>query len=256
MLSYSPQDYKLYSYQDICNGSDGTELPINVYLPSVRNKNSETAVICIHGGAWTSSLKKGVKWDGSWMKHNAYLLSTLGYIGLEITHRSVSDVTVNEVAQDVTAAYEYIHSALEERHGIKRFFAIGDSAGGHLALMSAFFADGAIRPERVVACNPVSDLTDEKWQLGTDDHAVRKALSPLFFTDSTNTEILIMHGDLDKTVPIFYSERLNEHLLSLGCKSELEVLSGAAHAFILYGYRTPIEIVNSYMEKAVAFFEN
>ena len=254
MLNYSPQSFKSYSYQEICAEADGFSLPLNVYLPDVQNEKNQTAVICIHGGAWTSSLKKGEQWEGSWMRHHAYLLSTLGYIGIEITHRSITGTDIREVVSDVTLAHEYIHSVIKERHGIKSFYAIGDSAGGHLGLMSAFFSNKSLRPEKLVACNPVSDLTDEKWQLGTTDTDVRRAASPLFFFDATETKILIIHGDNDKTVPITYSENLNRHLLSLGCETEYAALPGAEHAFILYGYRTPTDKVNLYMEKAIKFF--
>ena len=120
--------------------------------------------------------------------------------------------------------------------------------------MSAIFKDETLRPEKVVACNPVSDLTDPKWQLYSTTNEERKNASPLFFTEKTDTEILILHGDADRTVPLSCSEKLQEHLTALGVNSKLKLLEGATHAFILYGYRTPIEKVNEYTEKAANFF--
>ena len=139
------------------------------------------------------------------------------------------------------------------RHGLNKLYAVGDSAGGHLALMSAIFNDTSIRPQKVVACNPVCDLTDPKWQLGATTDAERRNASPLYRTDKTETEIFILHGDKDMTVPIEFSHKLFDHLTSSGNKCEFEILPNATHAFILYGYKTPIEKVNEYMEKVVGY---
>ena len=254
MINYSLEKYRKYDYQDICAHADGFKLPVNVYLPTLTNENNSCAVVCIHGGAWTSDLKKDSDWSGSWMKHTASLLASLGYIGIEITHRSITAVDMSDILSDIQCAFTYVNGVLKDRHDIKNVYAIGDSAGGHLALMSAFFECAELRPSKVVACNPVSDLTDPKWQLNRTSEHDRKRFSPLYFSDKTNTDIFIMHGDADKTVELSCSIKLNEHLSDLGCHSSLEVLSAAVHAFILYGYRTPIDHVNAYIEKVISFF--
>ena len=254
MLSYTLDQYIPYTYQKLCNGAEGHALPINVYLPTVENPNNKKAVVCIHGGAWTSDLKTDGEWKGSWMKHTASVLSSLGYTAIEITHRSITETGINGILSDIEAAFKAIKTEIMPRHSLTKLYAIGDSAGGHLALMSAIFEDKSIRPEKVVACNPVSDLTDPKWQLYSTTDADRKAASPIYRSDKTETEIFIIHGDADKTVLPSCSEKLQEHLTALGVKSKLELLEGATHAFILYGYRTPVEKVNEYTEKAVNFF--
>ena len=254
MLNYSLEKYVPYSYQKICKGAEGHDLPINVYLPAVENANSKKAVVCIHGGAWTSDLKAGSIWNGSWMKHTASSLASLGYVSIEITHRSITETSINGIISDIETAFRYIKENVCTRHGIEKVYAIGDSAGGHLALMSAIFPNKDLRPEKVVACNPVSDLTDAKWQLYSTAEEERKSASPVYRTDNTETEILILHGDADKTVPLSCSEKLQEHFIATGIRSRLEILPDATHAFILYGYRTPVEKVNEYTEKAVNFF--
>ena len=254
MLTYSLDQYTPYDYQKQCKGAEGHDLPINVYLPTVENLNNKKAVVCIHGGAWTSDLKIGAEWKGSWMKHTASHLASLGYLAIEITHRSITETGINGILSDIEAAFRAVKTEIMPNHNAEKLYAIGDSAGGHLALMSAIFKDEALRPEKVVACNPVSDLTDPKWQLYSTTDADRKAASPIYRSDKTETEIFILHGDADKTVLPSCSEKLQEHLTALGVKSKLELLEGATHAFILYGYRTPVEKVNEYTERAVEFF--
>lgn len=255
MLNYSLDKYVPYSYQEIAKSADGHDLPINVYLPTVENEYNTVAVVCIHGGAWTSDLKQGEKWNGSWMKYNASLFAAMGYTALEITYRSISETDINGIISDVETAFHAVKTHIMPRHGLKKLYAIGDSAGGHLALISAIFEEKELRPERVVACNPVSDLTDPKWQLGNSSDEDRKNASPLYRSDKTETEIFILHGDADRTVPLSCSEKLYGHLSSLGIRCDLHVLCGASHAFILYGYKTPIEKVNEYTEKALSLLK-
>lgn len=253
MLNYSLEKYTPPTYKEIVTAQDGTHLPINVYAPTVKNSFNQTAVVCIHGGAWTSNLKIAEEWQGNWMRHNASLLAAQGYYALEITHRSITDTTLSNLLSDVETAFETAKNVIMPRHELKKLYAVGDSAGGHLALMSAIFNDTALRPEKAVACNPVSDLTDAKWQLGDATYEERKCASPLYRNDKTDTEIFIIHGEKDQTVPIEFSHKLHEHLLTLGNNSKLETLPEATHAFILYGYLTQIEKVNEYMEKVLAY---
>ena len=255
MLNYSLDDYVSYSYRENAVSSGGSELPVNVYAPRIENAFNGTAVVCIHGGAWTSSLKTGEKWQGSWMRHHASILASLGYYALEITHRSIETTSIGGVISDVETVFKTVKNVIMPRHGIEKMYAIGDSAGGHLALMSAIFEDKAIRPEKVIACNPVSDLTEKKWQLGTTTDAQRREASPLYRTDKTDTEIFILHGESDKTVPIDFSYKLKAHLDAVGNKCVFEALPEASHAFILYGYTTPIEKVNEYMGKALNYLD-
>ena len=253
MLNYSPDSYVTYSYREIATSVDGAELPINVYEPAVKNSFNETAVVCIHGGGWTSKLKAGKEWQADWMRHNAALLASLGYFAVEITYRSIADTDIKSIIADVRTAFETVKNVIMPRHGLKKMHALGDSAGGHLVLMSAIFDDVSLRPEKAVACNPVSDLTDAKWQLGNATNETRREVSPLYRNDKTDTEIFIIHGEKDQTVPIEFSHKLHVHLNSIGNKCSFEVLPEAVHAFILYGYKTPTDKVNEYMEKVLAY---
>lgn len=252
-IDYDPaKDYEKYDYQEICAYVNEKALPVNVYLPRTENEYSKSAVVCIHGGAWQSDLKKGKEWQGSWMKHNASILADFGFYAIEITHESITEASISKIIDDVKFAFEYINKVVRARHGIKNLYVIGDSAGGHLALMSAFFPD--IEVKKVVACNPVSDLTDPKWQLGTTTPEERRNASPIFMKDKTDAQIYLLHGDADRTVPLECSVKLHAHLTEQGIKSELEILEGAAHAFILHGYKTPKDLVNEYMEKVIDIF--
>ena len=57
---------------------------------------------------------------------------------------------------------------------------IGDSAGGHLVSCLGISEDDFIRPNIVIACNPVLDCTREKWHLSEKTQEKRKEISPLY----------------------------------------------------------------------------
>ena len=255
MLSYFTEQYTKFNYQEQTCSPQGISLPLNVYEPTVKNEYNDVAVVCIHGGAWTSNLDPARPWEGNWMRHNASLLASLGYCAIEITHRSITYATLENVLSDLNTAFKTVREVIMPRHGLRRLYAIGDSAGGHLALISATLDDASLRPERIVACNPVSDLTDPKWQLGNASAEERKEASPLYRASKTDTKTLILHGEKDTVVPIEFSHKLTAHMNALGNSCTLISLPEAVHAFILYGYTTPIEKVNEYMEMAVNFFK-
>ena len=253
-INYDPtKDYKRYNFQDMfAYTKDMMGLPLNIYMPRVENEYNKIAVVCIHGGAWHSDLKKDQKWNGSWMKHNASILADFGFFAVEITHQSIAETSISDIIDDVKTAFSFVNEVMRERDGIEKIYAIGDSAGGYLALMSAYFDD--VKVEKVVACNPVSDLTDPKWQLGTTTPEERRSVSPLFIDSKTEAQIYLLHGDEDRTVPLECSVNLQKHFADIGIKCELEIFEGAAHAFILHGYKTPKDRVNEYMEKVIDIF--
>ena len=147
MLNYTLDKYVSFSCRENAEKCDGVTLPINVYLPTVENYRNETAVVCIHGGAWTSNFIPTEPWQGSWMKHTASVLASLGYTAIEITHRNIETTDINGVLSDVKTAFHAVKTRIMPNHDLKNLYSVGDSAGGHLALMSAIFDDNSLRPE-------------------------------------------------------------------------------------------------------------
>ena len=230
--------------------ASGIDLPMQIYLPKDGKTKKSPALICIHGGAWEALRESAEEWNGGFMRHQGAIAAEHGYVGIVITYRSVhlDGIDVRDLVSDCADAYSFITNL--PYVDTDRIVLIGDSAGGHLALELAF--GGKIHPRAVVACNPVTDLTN--WEM-TGTPRVRDAASPLFHPVANDTEYFFLHGDQDTVVPIADTVAMDEKLRALGARSRMLTVTGASHAFVLYGYKTEDAVVDTYMEPILTFLE-
>ncbi len=251
-MKYMPEDYTMPDESIIYKKASGVRLAMNVYYS--KNCTKKTAVaLCVHGGGWAAVEKENQpddKWQGSWMKHQASYYAKRGYIGIEITYRSINleGVDIADIVEDCEDAVRYIRENIKKAD-VDRMFAIGDSAGGHLVLCLAFSKDKTVRPKVVVACNPVTDCVDEKWAYICDDENIRRKYSPLFNIEKSDVSFLVVHGTKDEIVPYETSVEYAEKMKNIGNDIELLSIEGEAHAFILYEYQSKPEDVLCYMQK-------
>ena len=260
-----PSGYESYDYlayeadiqplrQDIYAVKGGYNLPMNIFAPEVENANNNVAILCIHGGGWNTSLRVGSTFTGDWMRHQARYYASLGFYALEITYRSVNQgFTIKDLQADVEDAMRYINQTVKAEFGIDKVITIGDSAGGHLVLCLALAEDESLRPYATIACNPVSNCVGTIWTGGISDPEVGKTVSPLHMAKKTDGKILIMHGTADTVVDPSDSQALYDALAEKENEVDLVWLDGATHAFILYGYQTPKENVDTYMAMTVEY---
>ena len=250
--------------KDVYGEAGGFSLPMHIYAPTVPNENASTAVLCIHGGSWVSALKKDVVWQGDWMRHHARFLSTLGFYAFEITYRSIgrddeppTGFDLADIVADVKCAMAYLKETLAPALGLTRFAVMGDSAGAHLALCLALAEEEALRPDVVVACNPVSDcVTLNRWQGRLKTREEQMRVSPLHLACKTKTKILIQHGTADAVVSPADSDALFAALKAQGCDVTLTPVAGANHAFILYGFNGNEDEIHRCMTEAVRFIKS
>ena len=240
--------------QDIYAVKGGYNLPMNIFAPEVENANNNVAILCIHGGGWNTSLRVGSTFTGDWMRHQARYYASLGFYTFEITYRSINQgFTIKDLQDDVEDAMRYINQTVKAEFGIDKVITIGDSAGGHLVLCLALAEDESLRPYATIACNPVSNCVGTIWTGGISDPEVGKTVSPLHLAKKTDGKILIMHGTADTVVDPGDSQALYDALAEKENEVDLVWLDGATHAFILYGYQTPKENVDTYMAMTVEY---
>ena len=134
---------------------------------------------------------------------------------------------------------------------------LGHSAGGHLALFAAMPVDGGPAPVRaVVGCAAVSDLVSDTRRRGGPSASLQAlfelpaevspetwqrlaAASPLGGVSAAYPPTLLLHGDLDKTVPLAQSQAFQARLRELGVPCDLHVLPGAGHRLTEWGAHDP-----------------
>ncbi len=240
--------------QDIYAVKGNYRLPMNIFAPEVENANNSIAILCIHGGGWNTSLTESSTFSGDWMRHQARYYAALGFYTFEITYRSLNKgFNIKDMQADVEDAMRYINTTLAAEFGIDKVITIGDSAGGHLVLCLALSEDESLRPYATIACNPVSNCVDTIWTGGIADAEIGKTVSPYHMAKKVDGKILIMHGTADTVVDPSDSQNLYDALSEYENDVELVWLNGAKHAFILYGYQTPKENVDTYMAMTVEY---
>lgn len=234
----------------------GLFLPMDIYLPKRTGWNNQIAVVCIHGGGWTTGISPESKWNGGDMVHQARYFSLLGYVGIAISYRSLNNAgtDIMDLIADCADAVRYI----KENYSFidaSRLVLLGDSAGAHLATCLGISEDDSIRPAIVVACNPVLDCRT-KFSYASALETYRCAASPIIQIPKKCSSFLVINGDQDQTTPVDDAIQFDTHLKTLGFDSELLILKGAAHAFILYDYRSSdndvlqiMQIIDRYLEK-------
>ena len=230
--------------RDIVYGeADGAGLKLD-YARPVEGAGPFPLVICIHGGAWQSGDKSGYAMAMS-------VLAQHGYASAAIDYRLAPRYKFPAQLQDARQAVRYLR---ENAAGLKldpsRIAVLGDSAGGHLALLLGLTdAESGIRT--VVNLYGPTDLPH--WQataegeavlgmtssrllenvFGTSDRssAVLRAASPIHNIGKAKPAVLTLHGDSDQLVNSEQATWLHEALRKAGLPEKLVILKGASHGF-------------------------
>lgn len=238
-----------------------TTLKIYYVKPTnISPKKRCAAIVCIHGGGWTSG------GADVFFSHARYF-ALRGAVGFSIEYRLIkhNGPLVTDCIADCKSAIRYIRvHARELNVDPNKIVVLGDSAGGHLAACMGTI-DGFDDPSdnigvsskanAMVLCNPGVDLTDPAWVkiviggvalaknpapgdlIPTPAQlSLAKQVSPLFNVHKNEPPTLIMHGLDDKIILPVYSISFRDSMLKAGNRCDLELLPQTRHAFIIPNY--------------------
>jgi acetyl esterase/lipase len=228
---------------------DGMALTLDVVKPA---KPNGAAVLWIQSGGWYSN----------WVDSRLWLGVGKPFLDRGITlfivrHGSAPKYTVPEAIEDVRRSVRFIRMKAKD-YGVdpERLGVTGGSAGGHLSLMLGTTGDDgnpnardpvlkqSSRVAAVVAIYPPTDLRG--WV--KDPPAAVKAIpalrppllfdpkkepdcSPLLKVTERTAPTLLIHGDMDKLVPIEHSKNMLEALEKAKVPCKLVTIEGAGHGF-------------------------
>ena len=224
-------------------------LYLDLYSPKERPSAKLPVIVIIHGGGWY----QGDKADHADI---ACYLSSCGYAVASINYRFLTEELFPACLNDSVASILWAKDNAD-KYGFdsSRVGLFGDSAGGHLVLMSAFAGDKFSPDKRsikdsvkcVCAWYPVSDLTTWYYEknrklppelLGgfplTMAEAYKEA-SPAFYVSKDVPPALIFHGEEDDIVPIKQTETLKGLMEKTGADCTFVRISKAGHGFTSAG---------------------
>ena len=259
---------------------DGRYRPAHVRpLPSRRLEGGgpPPAVVFIHGGAWIAG-------DGKVFFPHARYFASRGAVTFSIEYRleKADGSPLANCFTDCKSAMRYIRGHAGEL-GIDpdKIAAFGDSAGGHLAAALGTcegFDDPAddikvsARPNAMVLCNPIVDMTEGTWikfvmrgaamakgatladmHPSDDQLKLAHALSPLSNIKPGEPPAILMHGTNDNIVNPEQAREFAAAYTKAGDHCDLVWMQGSRHAFVVARYSAPEPVVVDAIRHADAF---
>ncbi len=235
---------------------DGDILRMDIARPAVSAGGSHAPyplVVCIHGGGWQMG------WKGTHAR-TIGLLAHNGYVGAAIDYRLAPQHRFPAQIDDVRVAIAFLRShAREYDIDPDNIAVLGDSAGGHLALLAGLSADtdqGEHLPIKAIV-NYYGMVDFTQWRLtalmqrlvtvgtgsppdmvltnlfGTADRTapIMMAASPVTYIDAKDPPVLTFHGQLDPLIPLHQAQILHAALRKAGVAEQLVTLPAASHGW-------------------------
>ncbi len=242
--------------------ADGVDLKLDMARPA-RAETPAPAVVCIHGGAWMSGSKNDYE-----MVLRRFAAD--GYLAVAVEYRFAPAHPWPAQIEDVKYAVRYLRARAAELHiNPDKIGAVGDSAGGHLALLSGLMdakdgleGDGGnegvsskvqavvniygpvdlrtwrVLPEAEAAAAAAFGKSSEQMLAdfaGTadrNDPRIAQA-SPVTYIDAGDPPVLTYHGTKDAIVPFDQAATLQARLEAAGVKHEFVPIEGGVHGLDL-----------------------
>lgn len=208
------------------------ELDLTVY-PSAGKQQKAPAMIFFFGGGWkTGSIDQ--------FKPHAQYFAQRGVTGILADYRVSSrhNTTPFDAVEDARDAVKFIIRNAD-RLGVdtNRMVISGGSAGGHLALMSAFLpkyeSETKFKPAALVLFNPVIDTGPDGYgykRIG-DNY---KAISPVDNIPQNPPPIIFFLGTDDDIIPVAQAKEFCHKAEDKGGICELKLYEDQKHGFFNY----------------------
>jgi acetyl esterase/lipase len=226
--------------------ASGWEAKLDLYVARSPDEPRPT-IIFIHGGGWVNGVK-----EGSVTSLLPYLAMGLNVVNVE--YRLARIAQAPAAVEDCRCALRWIiRNAKTYGIDVERLVVTGQSAGGHLALMTGMLPDSAgldrqcpgtehLKVAAILNWYGITDVNDlldgpnmkpyaVAWLGSREDRAqVATRVSPLTYVRAGLPPVFTIHGDADPTVPYAHAVRLHKALESAGVPNEL-MTPGGKHGY-------------------------
>jgi acetyl esterase/lipase len=234
--------------------TDSYKLMLDVYTPAEnlgeepwirRSDEPKPTMIYFHGGGWAS---------GDRISRAMYILPYVqkGWAVVNVDYRLLGQTNLPGCIEDCLNAVDWtFKNAAKYRFDTTRVVVSGESAGGHLALMSGMIMPhlkantGNLKPHRLAAIinwYGVSDLHTAVAYWKAPDYidiltrdfennpeALYTSASPINNITPDTPPIISIHGDKDRNHPFSQSKQLHEALDKAAIPNELVKIAGKKH---------------------------
>jgi len=235
---------------------DGQDLMLDVWpVSATTNATTRTprpAIIRLHGGGWIAGTRSEFPEWNTW-------LNELGFVVFDVEYRLAPPVRWLDEVGDVKCALGWVAShAAQYRIDSNRISIMGNSAGGHLAMLAAYTMGDPIvssscdavrvKINAVVNIYGPSDLPLGYHQSGSlhyvqhamdafiggspEAYADRyRILSPITYVNRKTPPTITLLGTNDRIVTTEQAQRLDRALTAAGVAHEMVLLPASDHGF-------------------------
>lgn len=234
----------------------GIDLQLDAYVPARElggapwvkfSDERKPVLLYIHGGGW-SDLNR------TYRNLNFLPYVEKGWAVVNVDYRLLKQAPFPACVTDCRHALNWIYENADRfKFDTARIVVSGESAGGHLALMTAFLTNDAafaipnppvhrkLQVAAVVNWFGISDVRRimEFWNSPSyvtnlvgdlsKQEEIYRSCSPLTHINASVPPVLTIHGDADQVVPIDQATRLHEALDQCGVKNQLHIVKGKRH---------------------------
>jgi acetyl esterase/lipase len=278
-VGFGSQLYSNIVYQKV----NSVELKLDV-ITNGSSSGPRPVVIFFHGGGWVQGSK-----DNQLLKLLPYLAR--GMDGVNVEYRLASQAQAPAAVEDCRCALHWVvQHAKDYGFDPTRIVVAGESAGGHLALMTGMLtpADGfdnscELPPDqwaghggpvdvKVAAIVNFFGITDVeellqppnpanfviRWLGSPSSTDLARRLSPLTYVRKDSPPIITVHGDKDPYVAYEQAVRLHQALDRIGVQNQLVTIRGGGHgAYSVFPWTqeqnwTAFQNISQFLEKVGA----
>lgn len=203
----------------------------DIYLP--KNQTTKVPVIVLlHGGGWSEGDKGFINPIVETLRQKRTKCAIVN-ANYRLTFQK--GITYQEQVEDIGLLLKKLQNNAKSLNITPKFFLLGISAGGHLAMLYSYTADDKNLVEVVGGISSPADLTSEKIRQGRMNSDIIKLVgqpfseetiddyrsaSPLFQMKKTSPATILFYGGSDATVPPEQGEKMKQKLEELGSKHE------------------------------------
>ena len=266
----------------------GAALLLDVHYPARPNG---FGIIFIPGSGWSAPLGYAAAplKESNQVEMYVPSLTQAGYTVFAITHRATPTFRYPAPLEDAQRSVRFIrHNAAKYGINAARIGGAGGSSGGHLVSMlgtmggpgNASDADPvnreSARLQCIVARAAPLDLLRMRPSIGTEalalflgvrviestpktsvEYTTAWAASPINYVSPEAAPFLLIHGDVDQTVPFHQSEMMEAALKKAGVPVQLVPIAGGDHGPTFPGATNPpdykaemVKWLDTYLRKA------
>ena len=234
---------------------DSLRLLLDVYVATKRlgeppwveySDNRKPTLLFLHGGGWTS---------GDKISRSLFLMPYVskGWCVVTANYRHLDQTNLIGIVSDARAALNWVYeNAGNYKFDTTKIIVSGESAGGHLALMTGLLKDDSLFPQEnkninrplkvagIVNWFGVADLARaaKSWDInyykqvaGDSANAqnIFRLTSPINYVNSSSPPVITIHGDQDKAAPFDQAPLLHKKLSAMKVKNYLFIVTGKKH---------------------------